>query len=309
MILILSLLLPVALIGVVVANHDDDDDDSGESLEGAENADTLEGGQGDDFLDGGAGDDDLVGLAGDDTIFGREGDDIITGEDGADMLCSGDGDDFITGNRGSDTIEGQGGDDFISGDYSADLLRGNEGSDTLVGGRGFDNLGGFSGDDVLFGGIVNALPLDLEEMDALRDGTSTLADLNGGQVDMRDDSLGNILYGGAGDDDLILGSQDMGTGGNGEDTFHVLNEQAGAGVATIMDYDEVDDSVTVIVENDTDVNVTVNNNDGDAIVRVDGTVVARVTGAGGTLSAGDITVLTEATVVQLFEPNAPAAVA
>ena len=282
------------------------DDDDSVALEGTDGADTLEGEEGADFIDGQAGDDIMNGLAGNDTIFGREGDDVLEGADGDDMLCSGDGDDVVTGNVGQDLIEGQGGDDFVSGDYGWDNVRGDDGNYTVIGGRGSDLVAGGEGDDVVFGGIIEGVPLSLDEMVALRDGGS-LADINGG-IDLRDDSLGNTVTGGGGDDDLIIGSGDLAGGGEGLDTFHIMSEQNGDTEATIANFNANDDAITVIVE-DTDVeaDITVADENGDSVIRMGDTVLARVTGAAGTIDASDITLISESTIAQMLDPNAAAA--
>jgi Ca2+-binding RTX toxin-like protein len=301
MLMLLAIAVPLAVLGV---NMGGDDEEDTVSLVGTDDADTLEGAEGNDFLDGQAGDDIMNGRAGDDTLFGREGEDVLQGEDGDDMLCSGDGDDVVTGNRGQDLLEGQGGDDFVSGDYGWDRVFGNEGNDTVIGGRGGDLVVGNDGDDVIFGGIIEGVPLNLEELEALRDGGS-LAQINGG-IDLRDDSLGNTLRGGAGDDDLIIGSGDIATGSTGADTFHLMSEQAEGGAATIISYTQAD-AITIIADGvDADADITVTQDGDDALVRFGDTVLALVEGAAETLEAGDITLIAESTVAQLFDPNGPA---
>ena len=305
MLILLGLALPLAILGFGLSGGSDDDEDT-VSLEGTDGADELEGGEGADFIDGQAGDDVLQGLAGGDTIFGREGDDVLEGADGDDMLCSGEGDDVVTGNLGSDLIEGQEGDDFVSGDYGSDNVRGDDGNDTVIGGRGSDIAAGGEGDDVVFGGIIEGVPLNLEEMTALRDGGS-LADINGG-IELRDDSLGNTVTGGGGDDDLIIGSGDLAGGGDGFDTYHLMSEQVGDEEATIANYNANEDAITVIVEDtDVDADITVTDENGDSVIRMGDNVLARVTGAAGTINASDITLIAEDTIAQMLDPNAAAA--
>lgn len=307
MLLLVSVALPVLLLGWGISEISDDDEDAvGETLEGDDGNDMLDGSQGNDLIRGNGGDDVLQGRAGDDTVLGHAGDDILQGQDGADTLCSGDGDDILTGNRGADFLEGQEGDDFVSGDYSRDLVRGDEGQDTVIGGRGTDVVNGGDGDDVVFGGIVNRLPLDIEEMEALRDGTSLAEILEGenGTINIRDDRFGDTLYGAAGNDQIFIGGLDVATGNNGDDTFNLLADQVGDGPATITDFNPDDDNVTVIVNRDLNTEIEVRTDGEDALVVAGGEVLARVTGAAGSLTAADVTVLTEASVVHLFDPNA-----
>lgn len=304
MLMLLGLALPMAILGFAMDGGSDDEDTV--EVSGTEDADRLEGEQGVDFIDGLEGDDVMNGRAGNDTIFGREGDDVLQGEDGDDMLCSGDGDDVITGNRGQDLIEGQGGDDFVSGDYGWDNVRGDDGNDTVIGGRGGDLVNGGAGDDLVFGGIIDGVPLNLEELTALRDGGS-LEDINGG-IDMRDDSLGNELWGAAGDDDLILGSGDVADGNSGADTYHIMSEQNTGPAPVISSYIVGEDAITVIVDDvDADADISVSDVNGDAVIRMGDTVIARVSGAAGTLAASDITLIAEQTVESLFDPNGAAA--
>lgn len=306
MLLVASLALPVLLLGWGIAEASDDDESEGLSVEGGEGDDFIEGSQRGDLLQGNEGDDLIHGRSGNDTIFGQEGEDILQGEDGDDMLCSGDGDDIITGNRGFDFIEGQEGNDFISGDYNGDIARGDEGEDTVIGGRGGDRVAGGQGNDVLFGGIMNELPMNREEMEELRDGTSLADILEGedGTINIRDDRFSDALFGGAGADELFLGSMDNGTGGAGADTFNVMQDQQDNGPATIQDFAADEDNVTIIVNGDTDIDVSVETDGEDALVMSDGQVLARVTGAAGSLTAAEITILTEASVVEMFDPNA-----
>lgn len=301
MLMLLALAVPLAVLGFAIDGNSDDVEDVEEI--GTEADDSLVGDQGDDFLDGQAGDDILHGRAGDDTIFGREGDDVLQGEDGNDMLCSGDGDDVVTGNRGQDLIEGQGGDDFVSGDYGWDTVFGNEGDDTVLGGRGSDVVEGNEGDDIVFGGIINGVPLNLEELTELRDGGS-LEEINNG-IEMRDDSVGNTLRGGPGEDQLIIGSGDNAAGGLNADTFHIMSEQNTDLEASIIDYNSSNDAITVIVDDteaDADINVTVDGD--DALVRMGDTVLARVEGAATTLVTEDITLIAQDTIEAMFDPNA-----
>ena len=298
--------LPLALLGIAL---DDDDDESSVTENGTDEADRIEGTQGDDFLDGEAGDDVLNGRAGNDTLFGRDGEDVLQGEDGDDMLCSGDGDDIITGNVGRDLIEGQEGDDWASGDYGMDTVHGNEGNDTLVGGRGTDAMLGDEGDDLVFGGILEGAPLNLEEMTQVRDG-ATLADVNG-SLDIRDDSHGNTLRGGSGDDNLVLGSGDIAIGDDGEDTFHVFSEQNegyGDNAPLIRAFNAEEDAITVIVDDvDADQDITVTNENGDALVRMGDVILARVEGGAGQIGTPDISLISESFVESLFDPNGAAA--
>lgn len=304
MLMLLSLAVPMVLIGAIADS--DGDTDSLNELDGTEGADTLEGTTGSDFIRAQGGDDLLQGRAGNDTLLGFEGDDVLEGADGDDMLCSGDDNDVVVGNRGADTLEGQGGDDFVSGDYGNDVVHGNEGNDTVLGGRGVDFLAGGDGDDVLFGGIVQGVPLGVEQLEELRDGASLLKILsgNGDSFNMREDGFQDELRGGQGDDSLFIGSADAAYGGLGADTFNLMEEHLRDGnAAVIHDFAPDRDAITVVVSDGSDVEVTVEENNGDAIIRGNGEFLARVTGAAGNLDVSDVALISEATVASQFDMN------
>jgi Ca2+-binding RTX toxin-like protein len=147
-------------------------------------------GEGDDSLDTGRGNDYAEGGAGDDVMFLRQGDDLAYGGAGDDRIDLGQGEDRGFGGTGDDTMSGNGGDDVIRGEAGHDLLLGGTGSDALHGGRGNDTLAGMS--------LTLATPV----ANKIADGFDS-------------------LYGGAGDDLLILGPGDQGWGGSGDDLFQL----------------------------------------------------------------------------------------
>ncbi|MGH2642259.1 MAG: Ig-like domain-containing protein, partial [Actinomycetota bacterium] len=135
---------------------------------------------------GTAGDDDLSGTAGADIICGLGGSDTLNGRRGSDLLLGGGGQDLLRGGRGSDTLKGGAKADRLIGNAGADLLIGGGAADVLRGGDGPDVLRGKGGNDSLFGGRGN-----------------------------------DRLYGGPGRDllDGGAGTNDLGVGGPGRDTF------------------------------------------------------------------------------------------
>lgn len=124
-------------------------------------------------------------------------DQIITGGSGPDLLTGGDGADWILGGDGDDTIYGGKGNDLLEGGAGNDAIYAIRGNDTLLGGEGADTL---------HSGRHNS-----------------------------------TLDGGSGDDmliaDLQVGSAHLLTGGDGADSFLIVNATTGAGSVTITDFE------------------------------------------------------------------------
>jgi Ca2+-binding RTX toxin-like protein len=160
-----------------------------------------------DVITGGSLDDELSGYYGDDTIYGDEGDDALRGGYGNDVLYGGEGDDNLNGNAGNDYLDGGAGDDRIDS---------GEGDNTLIGGEGADLLMATLGDDVL----------------------------NGNEDDGSSDDEIDRLIASFGDDTLMLGEGDIGTGGAGADAHYILAD-VDLGV-TITDFDPAEDSIIVL---------------------------------------------------------------
>lgn len=284
--LLLGSLLGLALMGLAIdaasSSHGSQDDDDlpqhpgeteappGRDLEGSSGSDWLAGGDGDDGLRGGAGNDDLHGGLGDDTLLGGDGTDWIYGDGD---LGEG-GDDLIDGGTGADQLAGQGGDDRLAGGQGDDTILGGEGDDRLTAGDGNDWLSGSSGNDSLVAG-------------------RGLDDLDGG--DGNDLLIGSRhedeawLHGGEGDDVLIALAGDFAEGGAGQDRF-VLQEP-GAFVPVIGDFDMAEDVIELRWQGRAEDGVPVisieRDDDGSALIRLDGEAVGRVTNGAG-LRVGDI---------------------
>lgn len=235
-------------------------------LNGTGAADTLRGGDGHDILSGGAGDDRLSGGAGADVLDGADGADRLRGGDDADWLRGGAGDDLLWGNAGDDRIDGWEGDDVLAGGSGSDRMNGGEGADLLRGGDGGDWLQGGSGDDRLFGGAGD------DEIDG---GAGNDLIVGGSGADM--------LNGGDGDDSLQGGGYL--SGGFGMDEFRLGPD----GYAVVTDFAAGADRLVVVFDPDLhpDPAVTVTGEGSDAIIRLDGIVIAQVTGGAG-LSAAEI---------------------
>lgn len=313
MIQFLLFAIPGLLLGYGVYELVDDDDndrtDNDQTLTGDEQANDIDGKSGNDLIAGLDGNDNIQGGSGNDTIDGGAGDDVIVAEQDNDVVSGGEGNDLLLGGTGDDAIDGGAGEDWVEGDAGNDTLDGGADTDLVIGGEGSDDLSGGTGDDALFGGTVAGTPLNLTDLIALRDGAELADVLNttaDSQAVFNDDNTADTLSGGEGDDLLILGADDTGSGGEGADTFAVLLDQADAetqtgGPALITDL--ADDDALVLMTNDNATpDITVVADGEDAIVSADGEIVARVTGAGNTLTAAAITII-PAPLISDLDPN------
>lgn len=207
---------------------------------------------GDDVVRVGATNDYVHGGSGNDTIFGGDGDDIIYG---------GDGNDKLYGELGNDVIHGGAGDDHLHGSRDNDTLYGDAGNDTIEGGGRDDTLYGGDGDDVISADLVN-------DWSKISRGT-------------------DALYGGAGNDRLILTNDDTATGGEGKDTFQVVEITSTKQAAKIQDFNAAEDKLEIMAQPRTDASgATVpakvawsyDDTNGVTTVTLDGTAIATLKG-------------------------------
>lgn len=188
--------------------------DGDDTLEGGAGADTLNGNAGMDYIDYSASDEavsinlstgsavggDAEGdqLSGVDGIFGTDFDDTLIGFNNQGLVddvytnefFGGAGNDVLDGMGGNDTLDGGAGNDTILGGSGDDSLAGGSGGDTLFGGDGSDTIIGGEGDDTLFGGA----------------GADTLVGGAGSdvfEVESRTDGIGDVIDGGAGNNDTL----------------------------------------------------------------------------------------------------------
>lgn len=279
-------------IEVIDSVDDDDDDDGDDDVTGTQANDVQRTGDGNDLIRAAAGNDLLDGGTGADTLLGEDGDDVALGGPGADTLRGGEGDDLLAGGTGADAVFGDNGDDWVDGGAGNDLLGGGPGDDAVVGGPGSDVLDGGLGDDTLVGGTALDEDLTEAQLVQLRDGVA-LADVLGldpGEgLTPQDDGAPDELDGGFGDDTLVLGVGDTGTGGGGADDFLLLLEQAAESGATITDFEENSDQILILPEDpDADPVISIQDDGDDALVLADGEVLAVVAGAAGSLTPNDV---------------------
>ncbi|MEO0357088.1 MAG: calcium-binding protein, partial [Pseudomonadota bacterium] len=269
--------------------------------------DRIMGDDTDDIIHGGDGFDEIAGRDGDDVIYGQDGVDDIHGEDGDDQLYGGADTDFLSGEDGDDWLDGGAAGDHIFGYNGDDRLMGGTGNDELIGGQGDDVMLAGDGDDTVQGGHGNdTLSGDLgtDTMMGGKGDDLLIGRLNG--ADGTDGDSRDYMNGGYGDDILILGQDDMASGGEGADSF-VVAQQAGEIHSHILDFDAAEDDIVIMYTSDDSApEVTLVAADDDpskVMVHIDGAVVAAVSG-GADLTVDDLTLInTQDLTPNLFDPR------
>lgn len=234
-------ILSVLGFGLLVSAFDDDGDsrnsDENERVDGTDGNDLIETGSGDDTVFGGLGNDALLVGAGDDNAFGGRDADLVFGEAGNDFLNGGNGDDNVFGGTGEDT------------------LNGGNGNDTLVGADIIDAAGLFRAEQ--------SGESELTEADA-----NSFIDLTAdtGEVD--------VLNGGSGDDEFIVGSNDIVDTGEGFDTVELGEWIDPSAPAVITEFDTSTDSLVYSFEDTFPLEAEFVDSDGTPGLQIDGDVFA-----------------------------------
>lgn len=241
-----------------------------ENLNGLGGDDQIIGGGGADLLDGRAGADTLLGEADNDYLHGETGDDVLFGGHGEDVLHGENGDDLMLGGPGNDTVFGHPGDDTLQGGAGSDSLVAGDGADIVSGDNGDDEIAGGSGDDVLHGG---------GGADVLDGGDG--ADTIWGQMPDQADASADFLNGGLGDDTLMLGAGDYGNGGEGHDTYGLIDFGLGEHPIQITDFNPAEDALMVLYDPhlhpDPQLSVESNTDQGMSTLLLDGVPLANLT--------------------------------
>lgn len=260
--------------GDMIDSNDALDGSNDDSVEAGGGNDTVTSGAGDDTVQAGDGNDYVLAGDGDDLVYGGTGDDVIFGQTGADTLQGGDGADTLNGGTGADLLDGGADNDtFVVEDgFGTDTVIGGETAttgtdfDTLA-----INQASVTGPlDLSFDGNEQGTlsdgtdTLDFSEIEKFElaggddtvDGTVTTTGINvdgmGGNDSMVGGSGADTLTGGSGNDTLAGGTGadqiDAGTGddiiavaegdtvsgGDGDDTFNLVDlGETGAGSITI----------------------------------------------------------------------------
>jgi Ca2+-binding RTX toxin-like protein len=203
-----------------------------DSIRGSRLADTINAEAGNDRVVALGGDDTVNGDAGDDVLIGGFGNDVLNGLAGNDKLRGGPGDDTLTGDvNGSgdltsfDRLWGGSGNDKLYGGDSRDRIWGGDGNDMAWGGNGDDLMGGGPGDDLQWGGAGDDTIYAGQGQDQSwgEDGNDTLWALARKDVTGPDDTQGDTLHGGNGNDTFRTrdGEQDNIDCGPGVDTAYL----------------------------------------------------------------------------------------
>jgi Ca2+-binding RTX toxin-like protein len=263
--ILLALLVALGLGALISGGSDNDPDtpspdetiDDDDPAVGTDGDDTVVLTGGPDLYDGGAGNDSIDGLAGFDTIAGGTGNDIIEGGLGKDDLfggadkdrmAGGDGNDFLEGNGGNDRLFGNDGNDILLGGDNAqgtqEFLYGGDGNDLIIGGAGADYAYGGSGNDILIGSDVvtlspEALALQRGDIATSSQPIITIEEERGV------DPAADTIYGGDGEDLILLGGSDVAEGGNGDDLFVVGVDWVGAEHVRINDFTPDEDVIVI----------------------------------------------------------------
>ena len=112
-----------------------------------------------------------------------------------------------------DTIQGSDLTDYIEGSAEDYCILAYDGSDLVTGGADEDTIGGGNGDDYLAVADIHEADIYAEDLRATSGLVSTTlnADLETGEAD--------TVFGGDGDDQIIIGGNGEATGGDGADIF------------------------------------------------------------------------------------------
>ena len=245
--MILGLLLGIATLAAVssafgedMTEVEDPVGDDGLNVTGSENGDLLEGNQGDDQF---------FGKGGDDLLIGRSGADGLYGGDHADGVFGGDGDDF---------------------------LRGGADNDLIIGDDGADNIHGDGGDDRIVSAAILDAPVYQASLLAADDPTGVNV-----TFDYRTDTdEGDLVDAGTGDDEILFGSHDTVTGGEGADLFASGDWIAAGAPATITDFDSATDVIGYSFDGQSPEITSQLDDDGTATVSADGAAFLVVVNAG-----------------------------
>jgi Ca2+-binding RTX toxin-like protein len=154
-----------------------------------------------DTMNGNAGNDEMHGGPANDVMHGNDNDDEMYGDDDVDQMHGDAGNDYMRGGTGTDTMTGDDGNDEMYGDNDRDDMRGGANDDLMRGGGGDDYVEGNGNDSSALGLDDSLNPLANVNFDLHleKNGTTGAWTKTGG-------GDGDVIYGDAGQDDIIGGS-------------------------------------------------------------------------------------------------------
>jgi len=131
--------------------------------------------------------------------------------------------------------------------------RGGDGSDLVLGGAGSDSVFGGDGDEIISASGLFSPALNSDDYDDARD--ETLPNDEDGDpffvgwglsgVDTDTDTDADMLPGGAGDDTIYIGNNDVARGGDGDNEFIVGDWMEDGELSEITDFDSTEDIIVV----------------------------------------------------------------
>jgi Ca2+-binding RTX toxin-like protein len=186
----------------------------------------------------------IYGGSGANTIYGYVGNDKLYGYAGADKLYGGDGDDTLYGGTGNDTLFGGAGNDILYGDTGNDTFYGDEGNDTFHYTSGTSVIKDFAaGETLAVANAVTGVGVNGEDI-VLKAGTGSLT-VTGGKGKLTEiteagrqkgfyiDDEGEGAFEGSAGDDIIAVARYIGMGygvygGKGNDSLIITDKAVGA---------------------------------------------------------------------------------
>lgn len=244
-------------------------------IAGGDGTNTIMLGDDPAYAFGGAGNDTIAAGEGAAALFGGAGDDVLTASDTAAWADGGTGNDTITGGAGADTL--------LGGAHNADGAA-EQDDDRIDGGAGDDRIAGGYGADVLIGGDGNDV---IDHLGRVEQDYHTAHHEFAWHIDNDADTLD----GGSGNDTLIMDRADSATGGEGYDTFWVyFDDASGGGAAEVGDFTPGEDFLRISLNpaldhGDMALSVAPSDDGQDAVVSVNGEIVAMLRGAPGATEA------------------------
>ncbi len=257
-----------------------------DNLSGGDARDVIEGDFGKDYIYGGNGYHNWSGGGWNDTIFCGYGFDDIYGGSSNDILNGGSWVDGLFGGEGNNLLRGGNGTDFVSGDAGNDLVRGGDGSDLVLGSAGSNSVFGGDGDDIISASGLFSRALNSDDYDDARDETLPNDEdgdpffVGWGLSGVDTDTDADMLSGGAGDDTIYIGNNDVARGGDGDDEFIVSDWMEDGALSEITDFDSTEDIIVVALSTETaGVEVTTSVTDeGIGQIFINGVLVSSVKG-------------------------------